>query len=115
MDTLAIYRQVIQNLLKTYYNLNSASNQEKTVDEYLIFDVERDQYLWLRSGWEGKKRVQHIILYLRIQNGKIWVEEDSTNFCIVDDLLDANIPKQDIVLGFQPPSKRPLTEFAIAN
>jgi hypothetical protein len=67
--------------------------------------------IWL--GW--KKRVQHIILYLRIQNGKIWVEEDSTNFCIVDDLLNENIPSQDIVLGFQPPSKRPLTEFAIAN
>jgi hypothetical protein len=54
MDTLAIYRQVVQNLLKTYYNLNSASNQEKSVNEYLIFDVERDQYLWLRSGWDGK-------------------------------------------------------------
>ncbi|WP_419183613.1 element excision factor XisI family protein [Scytonema hofmannii] len=31
----------------------------------------------MRCGWDGKKRVQHIILYLQIQNGKIWVEEDA--------------------------------------
>ncbi len=31
-----------------------------------------------------------------------------------DDLLAAEIPKSDIVLGFHHPSKRALTEFATA-
>ncbi|WP_277884337.1 element excision factor XisI family protein [Nostoc parmelioides] len=51
---------------------------------------------------------------MQIQNGKIWVEEDSTDLGIVDDLLAAGIPKTDIILGFHHPSKRALTEFAIA-
>lgn len=53
------------------------------------------------------------MVYLRIQNGKIWVEEDWTQG-IVNDLLEAGVPHEDIVLGFQHPSKRLLTEFAIA-
>ena len=53
-------------------------------------------------------------MYLQIKNGKIWVEEDSTDLCVVDDLLAAGISKSDIVLGFHHPSKRAFTEFAIA-
>lgn len=112
MDKLTYYRHTIQTLLSDYYNLNQHQKQENPICDRLALDPERDQYLWLRTGWDGKKRVQHIILYLQIQNGKIWIEEDSTNFCIVDDLLNADIPKQDIILGFQHPSKRHLTEFA---
>ncbi|MCD8490334.1 MAG: XisI protein [Desertifilum sp.] len=117
MDSLTHYRNTIQTLLKHYYNLSQhqpASNTAKQgITEHLILDAERDQYLWLRSGWDDQKRVQHIILYFRIEDSKVWVETDNTDLCVVDDLIAANIPQQDIVLGFHHPSKRPLTEFAL--
>lgn len=116
MDTLTTYRQTIQTLLKQYY---AAAHQQPTtqhtptqITEQLILDTERDQYLWLRCGWDDKKRVQHIIIYLRIENHKIWVETDNTDFNIVEELLAAQIPPQNIVLGFHHPNKRPLTGFA---
>jgi hypothetical protein len=125
MDTLTPYRHTVQETIKKYYNLTNSQLTNTTdttisdrvppsVADRLILDEQRDQYLWLRCGWDGKKRVQHIILYLQIQNGKIWVEEDNTDLGIVDDLLTAGIPKTDIILGFHHPSKRALTEFAIA-
>lgn len=80
----------------------------------MAFDETRDQYIWFRFGWDDKKQIQYIIIYLCIKNGKIWVEEDATNLCVVDDLLSAGIPQADIVLGFHHPSKRGLTEFATA-
>lgn len=55
------------------------------------------------------------MVYLRIREGKIWVEEDWTKQGVVNDLLAAGVPHEDIVLGFQHPSKRPLTEFANAT
>ncbi|MEC4817317.1 MAG: XisI protein, partial [Scytonema sp. PMC 1069.18] len=124
-DTLTCYRNTVQETIKKYYNLTTsqpANTTETTISDgvppsvadRLILDEQRDQYLWLRCGWDGKKRVQYIILYLQIQNGKIWVEEDNTDLGIVDDLLAADIPKTDIILGFHHPSKRALTEFAIA-
>ncbi|BAZ06513.1 XisI protein [Calothrix sp. NIES-3974] len=116
MDRLTSYRNTVQETIKKYYNLTNSqitNAKDTAISERLILDSERDQYLWLRCGWDGKKRVQHIILYLHIQNGKIWVEEDSTDMAIVDDLLAAGIPTTDIILGFHHPNKRALTEFAI--
>jgi hypothetical protein len=65
-------------------------------------------------GWRGEKRVRQAILYMRLRNGKIWIEEDWTEDGVVLDLQEAGIPKEDIVLAFNPPEVRHLTEYAVA-
>ena len=65
-------------------------------------------------GWHGKQRDFGVTVYLRIKQGKIWIEEDWTKQGIANELLEAGVPFEDIVLGFQHPSKRSLTEFAVA-
>lgn len=114
MDKLEYYRTTIEEILTGYYEMAIAGDScFDTGYDRLAFDRQRDQYLWFRSGWEDNRRIQNITIYIRIHNDKIWVEEDSTNLCVVDDLLEAGIPKIDLVLGFHHPSKRTLTEFAI--
>ena len=115
MDKLEQYRHAIKKILTEYYEMSNSQdlkNGEIESSERLAFDEKRDQYIWFRFGWDDKKHIQYIIIYLCIKNDKVWVEEDATNLCIVDDLLSAGIPQTDIVLGFHPPSKRILTEFA---
>ncbi|MBE9145237.1 XisI protein [Planktothrix mougeotii] len=118
MADLEKYRSIIKEILSNYYDMTVNQQVKKKLEfeisDRLALDEIRDQYLWFRFGWEDTKLVQHIILYLRIKECKVWVEQDLTNLCIVDDLLSAGIPQSDIVLGFHHPSKRPLTEFAIA-
>ncbi len=117
MDKLEYYRRTIETLLTEYYEMTVKGEKDRDdaeTEHRLAFDEERDQYLWFRSGWDGKQRTRYITMYLRIKNGKIWVEADATNLCVVDDLLSAGIPQSDIVLGFHHPSKRGLTEFATA-
>ena len=117
MERLEYYRSTIKKILTGYYGMtvkNAIALDDAGTEHRLAFDEERDQYLWFRSGWDGKQRTRYITMYLRIKNGKIWVEEDWTDLCIVDDLLAAEIPKSDIVLGFHHPSKRGFTEFARA-
>jgi XisI protein len=116
MDKLESYRNTIKTILTGYHEMTvkgTIALNELEPDDRLAFDEERDQYLWFRSGWNGKERIRHITMYLRIKDGKIWVEEDLTDLRVVDDLLAAGISKSDIVLGFHHPSKRHLTEFAI--
>lgn len=115
-EKLEKYRRIIKNILTEYYEITIAQTlktQDVEASDRIAFDEKHDQYLWFRFGWKEKQRIQHIIMYLCIKNGKIWVEEDATNLCIVDDLLAAGIPQTDIVLGFHHPRKRNLTEFAI--
>lgn len=115
MDKLEKYRRFITLTLENYYQISvSQSNGklEQEVSDRLAFDNARDQYLWFRFGWSGDKFVQHVVVYICIKSDKVWVEQDATDLCIVDDLLAAGIAKTDIVLGFHHPSKRGLTEFA---
>jgi hypothetical protein len=51
---------------------------------------------------------------LDIIDGKVWIQHDGTNRPVADELLAAGIPRDDIVLGFQPPDLRKFTDFAKA-
>ncbi|MEO1093348.1 MAG: XisI protein [Cyanobacteria bacterium J06638_28] len=113
MDKLTHYRQIIQKILTEYRDWAAGSDQSG-VQEHIAFDLEQDHYFWFHIGWNGKQRDFGITVYLSIEQGKVWIEEDWTQQGIASELLDAGIPAEDIVLGFQHPSKRSLTEFAIA-
>jgi hypothetical protein len=81
------------------------------METLLSFDEQRDQYLWLQVGWEPH-RVHGITLHLRLKNDQIWIEQDWTENGITSHLLEAGVPKKDIVLAFQPAEMRTLTDFA---
>ncbi|MEO0541103.1 MAG: XisI protein [Cyanobacteria bacterium P01_A01_bin.105] len=112
-----VEKAAVKTLLTQYYKRSVSqdrSEQASEVSDRLALDDERGHYLWFRFGWQDRTLVQHVIMYLCIKDGKVWVEQDSTDLCIVDDLVAAGIPAQSIVLGFHHPQKRPLTEFATA-
>jgi XisI protein len=111
MVKLTQYRKIIQKILSEYRDWAAGANQIG-VEECVSFDRERDRYFWFHVGWDGKRRDFGVTVYLKIEQGKIWIEEDWTKQGIANDLLEAGVPHEDIVLGFQHPSKRPLTEFA---
>ncbi len=84
------------------------------VENQLIFDEERGHYQLFRVGFEEQRRVHYCVFHFDLKEGKIWVQEDTTDIPIVQRLLDAGIPREEIVLGFHAPFKRPYTGFAVA-
>jgi XisI protein len=112
MDKLIQYQNFIKQILTEYQRI-SAQVPVPDVDEVLMFDDERKQYLWFNIGWKQGKRVKGISVYIRIKNEKIYIEEDWTEEGMANELLRLGVPKQDIVLAFQPPEVRKFTEFAI--
>lgn len=113
MDKLTTYRNLIKQLLTRYAEL---VNRQPIpgVETSCVFDEEHDQYLLLTVGWSQNRRVRNTTLYIRLRDGKFWIEEDWTEDGIATDLLRAGVPRSDIVLAFQPPDTRLLTEFAAA-
>jgi XisI protein len=102
------YREVVQTILK--HHVNNRSNSQTEVQ--LIFDTERDRYQLLNIGWQDLNRVFGCIIYVEIKDGKIWIERDGTEIGVANELVEAGVPKQDIILGFKAPYKRKFTEFA---
>lgn len=111
MDKLTHYQNIIKQVLAAYQKI-SAQVPVPDVDEELMFDDERSQYLWFNIGWKLGKRVKGISVYIRIKNEKIYIEEDWTEEGIATELMSLGVPASDIVLAFQPPEVRQYTEFA---
>lgn len=110
MDRVEQYRQVIQSSLKEYARL--FNNQPEGIEVLAVCDDSINTYALINVGWDGNERMNKTSVLMRIVNGKVWVEEDWTMYGFVDELLDAGIPKEDIVLSFHSPQMRKFTEFA---
>jgi XisI protein len=111
---VADYRTIITEVLRYYAGLPSITRPDDQTEEQLILDTERDHYQILTIGWEQGKRVYYPVFHLDIKNGKIWVQEDATDFDLVGELERRGVPKHDIVLGFHPAYKRAMGEYAVA-
>ena len=111
MDRISHYRQIIQSILKEYAQL--FNQQPAGVDVLAVCDETTDIYAIINVGWDGNERTNMTSVLMRIVDGKIWVEEDRTMYGFVEELLDAGVPQEDIVLAFHPPRMRKYTEFAV--
>ncbi len=114
MDTkLTQYRGLIKGILARYDEvINRYPQPDK--ETFVVFDEERDHYFLHKIGWQDTKRVWHTVVYVRIRHGKFWIEIDWLEHGITPDLLEAGVPKEDIVLAFHHPQMRAWTEFAVA-
>jgi len=113
MDNVAKHRQIIKGLLQKYAEVINQS-QAQSVEAGVIFDDEHNHYILTTLGWQQKRRVSGDVVHIRLRDGKIWIEEDGLEHGIATDLLEAGVPKEDIVLAFHHPDMRRFTEFAVA-
>lgn len=105
------YRELIEKILSDYAEISSGCEE---IQAEVIFDRDRDRYLFVEVGWEKYKRVHDCIIHVEIIDGKIWIQFDGTEEGIAIELTQAGVPKEQIVLGFKPPHVRPYTDYAIA-
>lgn len=111
MDTLEQDRQSIQNIISEHQKIPYSYGE---ISRYSVFDCDRDHYLLMIVGWEGVRQVHGCIIHIQIMNSKIWIHRDGTENGVANELLEAGIPKERIVLAFKSPELRQHTGFAIA-
>lgn len=117
MDKLNHYRDCLQNVLEEHHRLSLSALRPKgdEVEPQLIVDREHDHYQLLRVGWRGNTEpIFGCPIHVSIKGEKIWIERDFTEYGIANELMDRGVPKEDIVLAFHAPYKRPYTGFAVA-
>ncbi len=110
MDTLATYRTIIKEVIRHYAQYTPSHGQ---VQVETVFDEANDHYELMHVGWSGHYRIHGSVLHIDIRDGKVWIQHDGTEDGIAEELVQAGIPRSDIVLGFKPPHVRPLTDYAV--
>jgi len=111
MAKLEQYRQYIQKLLMKYSGYQSS---DEDIEVQLLFDTERDHYQILDIGWDGCDRIYNCVMHLDIKDEKVWIQRNTTDILIAEELVEMGIPREDIVLGLQPPYKRQFTQYGVA-
>jgi hypothetical protein len=103
------YALVVQDILRQHSHHDSSSETEVQ----FVCDAQNNHYQVIHLGWKGLQRVYGCVIHVDIKDGKIWIQRDGTEVGIANELVEAGVPKQDIVLGFHAPYKRQYTEFAV--
>jgi hypothetical protein len=110
MDSLDVYRQIIETVLNEYASVPYAYGD---IQAEVVIDRVNDRYLIMTVGWDDKRRVHGCIVHIDIIGEKLWIQRDGTEHGIALDLVESGVPKESIVLAFRPLELRQYTEYAV--
>lgn len=71
-------------------------------------------YLSLNLDFDGERCKSHLLAYLEIRDGEIWILTDNTEDGIAPELVTECVSKEQIILGFYSAALREAGEFAIS-
>ncbi|MGH9845757.1 MAG: XisI protein [Blastocatellia bacterium] len=111
MDNIERYREIARRIITAHTEMASPRND---IQYQTIFDQPNDRYILMLQGWDGRRRIHACIIHIDIIGGKFWIQHDGTDYGVANELFNAGVPKDHIVLGFKSPQLRRYTEFAAA-
>ncbi len=111
MDKLENYREKVKQILVKYFDYKPSYGD---VELEQIFDTERERYQIVSVGWNNQTRIYGCMMHLDIKDGKIWIQQNTTEVDLAGELVEMGVPKHDIVIGFHTPKMRQLTDFGVA-
>ena len=113
MDTVERYIQIVQQLLNDSVSLPVSNTAN--IDREVVFDTKHHRYLLLSLGWFKGQRVHHVVIHIDIIDEQVWIQANNTDRLIAEELVEAGVPPQSIVLGLQPPEIRPHTAYGVPH
>ncbi len=67
----------------------------------------------MQVGWLGSQRSHGSLIHIARIDGRVWIQYDGTSPGVAHELVEAGIPREEIILGFRPPHVRPHTGFGV--
>ncbi|NEP57080.1 MAG: XisI protein [Symploca sp. SIO2G7] len=102
------YPELVQTIIKLHF-----THLKDDEEVQLILDREHNHYLLMFVGWQEQQREYGSLIHIDIKGDKIWIQSDGTEVGVANELVEAGVPKQDIVLAFKSPFKGRFTEYAV--
>ncbi len=105
-------KQIIRQLIERLAKVDATEPTDATIK---VADDSGGHYLLFNNTWKDGRRYYGCFLHIDVNpDGKIWIQHDGTDQNVSELLMEAGILKEEIVLGFQPPSVREVLGFAAA-
>lgn len=109
MASVEEFRQAICELIDRYAKFRPSNGD---IETETIIDTKKDHYELMHIGWDGPRRIHGAVIHIDIIDGLIWIQHDGTSVGVADELVEAGVPRESIVLGYKPREVRKHTGFA---
>lgn len=110
-NKLKKYEKAILSILNEYAKIKYVNVEG---GNQLIADKENHRYQLVTIGWKKNVFVHDCPMHFDIIDGKIWVQQNMTEWEVGDMLEEQGVPKSDIVVGFLSPDLRVYSKYAVA-
>ena len=102
MEKVEKYKKIARDIVE---DLGKRLHGNGDIETQVITDEDHGQYLVFNNGWrDGQHRIYGSIAHIEVKkDGKVWLHHDGTDLIIGQMLLDAGVPKKDLVIGFHAP------------
>lgn len=111
MDPVSNYRNIIERVLRLHTEAPSSTGE---VQCQTVFDRDNDHYLLVQVGWGRQTRVYGTLAHIDLVGDKIWIQHDSFEEGLANQLHAAGIDAEHIVLGYRISDVRKHTGYAVA-
>ena len=109
MDTLK-KQQIVKSILHLYDQPYSITPSTEEFCQQKIIDDKNGHYILLITGWEKLTRIYNSLIHIELRDNKIFIQSDFTEEGIASILMEKGIPKEEIVLSYVAPYRRPYME-----
>lgn len=99
MDKLAHYRNAIKTLINHHAQFKPHG---ETIERQILFDTEHDHYQLLNVGWRNVERIYYCVMHFDIKENQIWIQHNSTESDVDQELIALGVAPEDIVIAFIP-------------
>jgi len=110
MKKLEKYRLLVKQVLEQYASYKFSEGE---IEVMPVFDLERDHYQVVSTGWKGERRIYGCSVHIDLKDGKIWIQHDGTEIGFADELVKLGVAREDIVLAYHSPFMRQFDGFAV--
>lgn len=111
MDRIERLRKPVTDLINQWASYQPSHGD---IENEAVTDHEHGHYHIMSVGWEGDERIHYCVIHIDIKDDKVWIQHNATDVDIAEDLVDAGVPKDKIVLAMHPMSLREYTGYAVA-
>lgn len=106
--------KIVQSIISEYLDFYQDAFADTELRVLAISDTEKHHYLLYKLGWYEGYYVHQCLFHFEIVKGKIWIQQNTTEHLVGEELVNKGVDKNMIVLGLQRPDVRPYTGFAVA-
>jgi hypothetical protein len=100
MDNPVMYAAEIQAALQHYVDTPSGTADVTTI---LMVSADGCHFSLIVDGWQGAQHINYCAVHVESRAGQVLIHQDRTD-SLIEELRDAGIPAERIVLAYQPPA-----------